>query len=102
MRSTVSFQCFLAAPEATNSNDILHRFFTSGKYDKYPVKQTMSPSMDIGISSNFERPWSCYDRRGVADTCTTCSSRTLRGLARLDGVGLRLVCLLDARMARRC
>ncbi|CAE7724257.1 thrC, partial [Symbiodinium sp. CCMP2456] len=40
---------------ATNSNDILHRFFTSGKYDKYPVKQTMSPSMDIGISSNFER-----------------------------------------------
>ncbi|CAJ1350445.1 unnamed protein product [Effrenium voratum] len=40
---------------ATNSNDILHRFFTTGKYDKYPVKQTMSPSMDIGISSNFER-----------------------------------------------
>ncbi|CAE7949914.1 thrC, partial [Symbiodinium sp. KB8] len=40
---------------ATNSNDILHRFFTCGKYDKYPVKQTMSPSMDIGISSNFER-----------------------------------------------
>jgi len=40
---------------ATNSNDILHRFFTSGKYDKYPVQQTMSPSMDIGISSNFER-----------------------------------------------
>lgn len=40
---------------ATNSNDILHRFFTQGKYDKYPVKQTMSPSMDIGISSNFER-----------------------------------------------
>ncbi|CAK9109818.1 unnamed protein product [Durusdinium trenchii] len=40
---------------ATNSNDILHRFFTNGKYDKYPVKQTMSPSMDIGISSNFER-----------------------------------------------
>eukprot|EP00440_Ansanella_granifera_P063668 gb/GFBE01069030.1/.p1 GENE.gb/GFBE01069030.1/~~gb/GFBE01069030.1/.p1 ORF type:complete len:494 (+),score=129.05 gb/GFBE01069030.1/:1-1482(+) len=40
---------------ATNSNDILNRFFTTGKYDKYPVKQTISPSMDIGISSNFER-----------------------------------------------
>lgn len=40
---------------ATNSNDILHRFFTSGKYDKYPVEQTVTPSMDIGISSNFER-----------------------------------------------
>eukprot|EP00931_Biecheleriopsis_adriatica_P104700 TRINITY_DN79335_c0_g1_i1.p1 TRINITY_DN79335_c0_g1~~TRINITY_DN79335_c0_g1_i1.p1 ORF type:complete len:495 (-),score=129.04 TRINITY_DN79335_c0_g1_i1:36-1520(-) len=40
---------------ATNSNDILHRFFSTGDYDKYPVKQTCSPSMDIGISSNFER-----------------------------------------------
>merc|ERR1719174_3254601 len=40
---------------ATNSNDILHRFFTQGKYDMEGVHQTSSPSMDIGISSNFER-----------------------------------------------
>jgi len=40
---------------ATNSNDILDRFFCSGQYNKYPVVQTFSPSMDIGISSNFER-----------------------------------------------
>jgi len=40
---------------ATNSNDILHRFFTTGVYDKKPVQATCSPSMDIGISSNFER-----------------------------------------------
>merc|ERR1740120_556208 len=40
---------------ATNSNDILHRFFTSGSYEKYAVVQTSTPSMDIGISSNFER-----------------------------------------------
>jgi len=40
---------------ATNDNDILHRFFDSGSYDKHPVKATCSPSMDIGISSNFER-----------------------------------------------
>jgi threonine synthase len=40
---------------ATNSNDILARFFKDGNYDKYPVLQTFSPSMDIGISSNFER-----------------------------------------------
>uniref|UniRef100_A0A6U4LG57 Threonine synthase n=2 Tax=Hemiselmis andersenii TaxID=464988 RepID=A0A6U4LG57_HEMAN len=40
---------------ATNSNDILDRFFTTGQYNKYPVVQTFSPSMDIGISSNFER-----------------------------------------------
>jgi len=40
---------------ATNSNDILHRFFETGDYDKHPVEATCSPSMDIGISSNFER-----------------------------------------------
>jgi threonine synthase len=40
---------------AVNSNDILHRFFTSGDYDKHPVEATCAPSMDIGISSNFER-----------------------------------------------
>lgn len=40
---------------ATNDNDILHRFFTQGKYDKLPTMPTCSPSMDIGISSNFER-----------------------------------------------
>lgn len=40
---------------ATNANDILHRFFTLGKYDKTEVRQTSSPSMDIQISSNFER-----------------------------------------------
>lgn len=40
---------------ATNSNDILYRFFTKGEYDKGAVYQTTSPSMDIQISSNFER-----------------------------------------------
>jgi threonine synthase len=40
---------------ATNSNDILDRFFNSGTYAKGLVHQTTSPSMDIQISSNFER-----------------------------------------------
>jgi len=40
---------------ATNTNDILDRFFKTGKYEKHKVEQTHSPSMDIGISSNFER-----------------------------------------------
>lgn len=43
---------------ATNKNDILHRFFASdGDYslDKDGVAETLSPSMDIGVSSNFER-----------------------------------------------
>lgn len=41
---------------ASNSNDILPRFFEDGEYRvKGTVRPTLSPSMDIGISSNFER-----------------------------------------------
>jgi len=40
---------------ATNENDILHRFFSTGKYHRRPINKTISPSMDICVSSNFER-----------------------------------------------
>ena len=40
---------------ATNDNDILHRAISSGDYFQEEVKATISPSMDIQISSNFER-----------------------------------------------
>ena len=40
---------------ATNQNDILHRFFSKGEYHQHSVIPTWSPSMDIQISSNFER-----------------------------------------------
>jgi threonine synthase len=55
---------------ATNENDILHRFWQTGAYEKQStpavdidthgsgVKETLSPAMDILISSNFERL--CY------------------------------------------
>ena len=40
---------------ATNQNDILHRAISEGKYQVAHVSETMSPSMDIQIASNFER-----------------------------------------------
>ena len=40
---------------ATNQNDILHRAISKGKYDVEKVTETISPSMDIQIASNFER-----------------------------------------------
>jgi len=40
---------------ATNQNDILHRFFTTGEYRVGPVRPSLAPSMDIQVASNFER-----------------------------------------------
>ena len=40
---------------ATNKNDILHRFFKDNDYSKQQLEHTLSPSMDIMVSSNFER-----------------------------------------------
>ncbi len=40
---------------ATNKNDILARALETGRYERGEVFSTLSPSMDIQISSNFER-----------------------------------------------
>ena len=40
---------------ATNENDILRKFFETGIYIRGQVHQTLSPSMDIQVASNFER-----------------------------------------------
>jgi threonine synthase len=40
---------------ASNRNDILTRFFESGQMKAESVQSSLSPSMDIQISSNFER-----------------------------------------------
>jgi threonine synthase len=40
---------------ATNVNDILHRALTTGDYSQGTVTPTAAPSMDIQVSSNFER-----------------------------------------------
>ncbi|HSK38575.1 MAG TPA: threonine synthase [Arenibaculum sp.] len=51
----------------TNTNDILARFFANGVMETLPVTPTISPSMDIQISSNFERLlFELLDRDGAA------------------------------------
>ncbi|HUH38000.1 MAG TPA: threonine synthase [Spongiibacteraceae bacterium] len=52
---------------ATNQNDILHRFMSSNRYARQSLVHSLSPSMDIVISSNFERLlFDCYGRDGGA------------------------------------
>ena len=54
---------------ATNQNDILHRAITTGRYDTSVVEPTITPSMDIQVSSNFERAlFDAYGRDGYAIT----------------------------------
>ncbi len=54
---------------ATNQNDILHRALTSGDYTPTGVQPSISPSMDIQVSSNFERAlFDAYGRDGGAVT----------------------------------
>lgn len=51
----------------SNSNDILTRFFDSGTMHMSGVHPTISPSMDIQVSSNFERLlFDLFDRDGSA------------------------------------
>ena len=52
---------------ATNQNDILHRALMSGDYLTDGVRPSISPSMDIQVSSNFERAlFDAYGRDGAA------------------------------------
>mgnify|MGYP003629737090 FL=1 len=52
---------------ATNRNDVLHRVMTTATYGRQSLEHTLSPSMDITVSSNFERLlFDLYDRDGAA------------------------------------
>lgn len=52
---------------ATNQNDILHRCISDNDHSTRPLEQSLAPSMDIMISSNFERLlFDLYDRDGAA------------------------------------
>jgi threonine synthase len=55
----------------TNRNDILTRFFTTGRMSVAAVEASLSPSMDIQVASNFERLYfelAARDGNTVADS----------------------------------
>jgi len=58
---------------ATNTNDILHRALSVGDYSAGQVTATESPSMDIQVSSNFERL--LFDLGGRDGAATAASMR---------------------------
>ncbi len=52
---------------ATNANDILHRCISENDHSKKELIHSLSPSMDIMVSSNFERMlFDLYGRDGAA------------------------------------
>jgi threonine synthase len=64
---------------ATNANDILARALASGRYEPRGVTPTQSPSMDIQVSSNFERL--------LFDACDRDSGATRRAFESLEQSG---------------
>ncbi len=72
---------------ATNQNDILHRCLTTGEYRMDTVVPSISPSMDIQISSNFERAlFDAYDRDGAAVAALMDELKTQGGFTLSQGV----------------
>ena len=67
----------------TNRNDILARFFATGRYHPGTVHRTLSPAMDIQVASNFERLlYEIRDRDGGA------VRRDMAGLARGEAIAV--------------
>jgi threonine synthase len=65
---------------ATNQNDILHRTLTSGSYSTEGVRPSISPSMDIQVSSNFER--ALFDALGRDGTAVAALMDDLKAAGR--------------------
>ncbi len=74
---------------ATNKNDILHRFVSGNEYAVTDLSKTYSPSMDILVSSNFERYlFDLFDR----------DPQTLAGF--MNGVGTHSLSVSEAQWQR--
>ena len=88
---------------ATNQNDILHRAISKGKYETEHVSETISPSMDIQIASNFERL--IYDLNNHDSSQTLDDMKTIKqnGKYSIDDEKLKKINqdFLSARMSEQ-
>ena len=76
---------------ATNVNDILARTLETGRYEVRGVEPTTSPSMDIQVSSNFERLLFDACGRDVAGVRRAMASLGQSGAFTLDGATLEAI-----------
>ncbi len=74
---------------ATNVNDILVRTFATGDYETRGVTATSSPSMDIQVSSNFERLLFETCGRDAAQVKALMGSLTQSGRFSVPGAALK-------------
>lgn len=87
---------------ATNVNDILHRALAAGDYSVGSVTPTAAPSMDIQVSSNFERLlFDLHGRDGAALAATMHGFEESKALAipaamRAEAAGLFTSARIDA------
>jgi len=80
----------------SNRNDILTRFFETGRLEVAEVHPTLSPSMDIQVPSNFERLlFDLYDRDGPALSAAMTSFRET-GALEVGAARHRAACALFA------
>jgi threonine synthase len=85
---------------ATNQNDILHRTLATGRHAKEAVRPSISPSMDIQVSSNFERLlFELCDREGAAVAALMGELGTRGGFALPQGALGRLRADFDSARA---
>ncbi len=68
---------------ATNRNDILHRFFSTGEYRIGATEPSLAPSMDIQVASNFERLIYCLFNEDAARVRATLEELQTSGACRL-------------------
>ena len=69
---------------ATNQNDILHRAISKGEYNVEKVSETISPSMDIQLASNFERLLYDVNDHDAAETASVMKNIKEKGKYIID------------------